>query len=71
MLIRHISYALDGRVEVASFERIRRLHRLEQGFEIGIQQMLVVLLIASQIADRKSTRLNSSHIPLSRMPSSA
>ena len=24
-----------------------------------------------QIADRKSTRLNSSHIPLSRMPSSA
>ena len=25
----------------------------------------------SEIADRKSTRLNSSHIPLSRMPSSA
>ena len=24
-----------------------------------------------QLADRKSTRLNSSHIPLSRMPSSA
>ena len=30
--------------------------------------LLVILLIA---ADRKSTRLNSSHIPLSRMPSSA
>ena len=27
--------------------------------------------IDEQIRDRKSTRLNSSHIPLSRMPSSA
>ena len=27
--------------------------------------------IRSEIGDRKSTRLNSSHIPLSRMPSSA
>ena len=26
---------------------------------------------ASRVLDRKSTRLNSSHIPLSRMPSSA
>ena len=26
---------------------------------------------ADTVADRKSTRLNSSHIPLSRMPSSA
>ena len=26
---------------------------------------------ANKCADRKSTRLNSSHIPLSRMPSSA
>ena len=27
--------------------------------------------IKAQVLDRKSTRLNSSHIPLSRMPSSA
>ena len=27
--------------------------------------------VASEVLDRKSTRLNSSHIPLSRMPSSA
>ena len=27
--------------------------------------------VNSEIGDRKSTRLNSSHIPLSRMPSSA
>ena len=29
------------------------------------------LLQTSEVIDRKSTRLNSSHIPLSRMPSSA
>ena len=28
-------------------------------------------IIAKSLTDRKSTRLNSSHIPLSRMPSSA
>ena len=28
-------------------------------------------ILAKTLADRKSTRLNSSHIPLSRMPSSA
>ena len=28
-------------------------------------------LAPDQLVDRKSTRLNSSHIPLSRMPSSA
>ena len=27
--------------------------------------------VAEDVVDRKSTRLNSSHIPLSRMPSSA
>ena len=29
------------------------------------------LIISTLVQDRKSTRLNSSHIPLSRMPSSA
>ena len=31
----------------------------------------MMLLLQQEIVDRKSTRLNSSHIPLSRMPSSA
>ena len=31
----------------------------------------LVLLADLFVSDRKSTRLNSSHIPLSRMPSSA
>ena len=37
------------------------------GGEPGIGKSTLMM----QIADRKSTRLNSSHIPLSRMPSSA
>ena len=31
----------------------------------------ILLQIQHEVEDRKSTRLNSSHIPLSRMPSSA
>ena len=34
-------------------------------------QMLALLESGGRVSDRKSTRLNSSHIPLSRMPSSA
>ena len=47
------------------------------GFFLGIPlSKILVLTVLSSIAevlmqDRKSTRLNSSHIPLSRMPSSA
>ena len=33
--------------------------------------VLIMAAIVGTLADRKSTRLNSSHIPLSRMPSSA
>ena len=38
-----------------------------------VQRMMGWLLFAEldKVRDRKSTRLNSSHIPLSRMPSSA
>ena len=32
---------------------------------------IALIAFYSVVADRKSTRLNSSHIPLSRMPSSA
>ena len=40
---------------------------LRSGIVMGILAMGVLVVII----DRKSTRLNSSHIPLSRMPSSA
>mgnify|MGYP003350508904 CR=1 FL=1 len=39
-------------------------------FPVGLEQGLVTTEVMAEI-DRKSTRLNSSHIPLSRMPSSA
>ena len=45
------------------FKGYRELNHKDQGFTV--MQKIV------QIIDRKSTRLNSSHIPLSRMPSSA
>ena len=44
---------------------------------IALKPQIVVIqagindLVAASVLDRKSTRLNSSHIPLSRMPSSA
>ena len=36
-----------------------------------IGQSLALFELLHELGDRKSTRLNSSHIPLSRMPSSA
>ena len=38
---------------------------------INILKWYIAIGIKRGIKDRKSTRLNSSHIPLSRMPSSA
>ena len=54
---------------------IKPSQQLEQdvklGKEIGNILNLLETGFESIKADRKSTRLNSSHIPLSRMPSSA
>ena len=45
---------------------------LSYGVAIGVMQFgFVFSAIKHGLPDRKSTRLNSSHIPLSRMPSSA
>ena len=38
---------------------------------LQISQSGQTCALLSKVLDRKSTRLNSSHIPLSRMPSSA
>ena len=47
--------------------------RLRRGKVAMAAALIIVVLLALALlgADRKSTRLNSSHIPLSRMPSSA
>jgi len=41
------------------------------GIVIGIATFVVFLASTEQVGDRKSTRLNSSHQPQYRMPSSA
>ena len=43
------------------------IHKIEK--EVGASNLACIVI--EPIQDRKSTRLNSSHIPLSRMPSSA
>ena len=45
--------------------------RLFGDSEFALRSLSALFYLASVFADRKSTRLNSSHIPLSRMPSSA
>ena len=40
-------------------------------WEWSTKEFKPVISEANTVLDRKSTRLNSSHIPLSRMPSSA
>ena len=57
-------------IKVAEVVRDLRRRERERGLSAGEKRMLAK---ARQIlvSDRKSTRLNSSHIPLSRMPSSA
>ena len=43
----------------------------EHGAVCGRDELLFYLLRPDNLSDRKSTRLNSSHIQKSRMPSSA
>ena len=47
------------------FERVGLLKFLEEEYFVP------TIILFGSLRDRKSTRLNSSHIPLSRMPSSA
>ena len=51
-------------------DRRMRIARIRNDKELGLTRREVDLL-KEEIADRKSTRLNSSHIQKSRMPSSA
>ena len=64
----------------SSFLKVERLTKRYPGgyeavkdvsFEIAAGQMMFISGHSGAGIDRKSTRLNSSHIPLSRMPSSA
>ena len=48
----------------------RKFYKNDQNFNI-LNLYFDSSKLAIDVGDRKSTRLNSSHIPLSRMPSSA
>ena len=57
-------------IQRKSYERFLQMNRLPSEREDqGLQSVFKSVFPISE--DRKSTRLNSSHIPLSRMPSSA
>ena len=52
-------------------EIVGELERMAQKVPGLAHEFLLECVTALSTVDRKSTRLNSSHIPLSRMPSSA
>ena len=47
------------------------LRSLDPGDVLTVKDLITLMIIVSDNTDRKSTRLNSSHIQKSRMPSSA
>ena len=64
-------------LSVAIANHYKRIHKPPKDFEITKGNVLIIgptgsgKTLLAKTVDRKSTRLNSSHIPLSRMPSSA
>ena len=71
LLIPAVGYMKQQVVEITDEGVVRGVFPLTEEIE-SVEWMpgVIVLLSESQI-DRKSTRLNSSHVALSRMPSSA
>ena len=63
-------HAERGRVQAESGEAPERKRRLAQ-LAGSIGELAQRIATAKLVEDRKSTRLNSSHLKLSRMPSSA
>ena len=60
---------IEGKIRAAHLARTEQIPYL--GLCLGLQIAVIDLAREALDSDRKSTRLNSSHIPLSRMPSSA
>ena len=73
------SFLVDGRQELADPAALRYGPALTgvlgfdslQRSQSWSEELIALLKIAGVVLDRKSTRLNSSHIQKSRMPSSA
>ena len=69
------NYPLDCRKKFRN-KRIFGSHKTVRGFVVGTLAaglffLLQKILVQYHLRDRKSTRLNSSHTDISRMPSSA
>ena len=66
-------YYKSRNVSAADLNIMRRLDALHLDYPITGSRMLRDMLVyaGASIGDRKSTRLNSSHTDISRMPSSA
>ena len=61
----------DWGTYILAFIGIYQFKRLDHGADFWLLYPFIGLIVFYNVLDRKSTRLNSSHIPLSRMPSSA
>ena len=58
-------------VDVAASFEVNSERKSDGSTTVGVEPRLILSKDFGEKVDRKSTRLNSSHIPLSRMPSSA
>ena len=74
---RNHSASFKAKVAVAALKDDKTLAELSEKFDVHTGQItqwktqLLEGAIGVFLTDRKSTRLNSSHLPTSRMPSSA
>ena len=62
---------IQGIMEAGAEERSPLILQVSAGARKYAGQTYIMKLVEAALADRKSTRLNSSHKRLSRMPSSA
>ena len=70
IVIHLINLLRHKRVEWAAMEFLLASQR-KYRTRVLLKQLLLLLLRVAAVLDRKSTRLNSSHSSVSRMPSSA
>ena len=70
---RHDHMIEDERTRQACMARIQRrlVPEIKRAFQFEVTRMERYIVACYDASDRKSTRLNSSHIQKSRMPSSA
>ena len=67
----HLTELASGQMENNWLQDDLDTEPVNQKLDAALSQNFLSPESAIQVIDRKSTRLNSSHIPLSRMPSSA